>query len=238
MKKLMFFLIAIMLLPFVEMNAQSINNTCNLPKPQKLKVSSITHNQAKATWNSVSNAFGYSIKLYDLKDSLLLETNSNVPTFTFSNLEAGKDYKLKVAARCKNGNVISVSQNFTMRCFKTDIVIITDVVMRNIPNPNNIIGQSYFGWSGGLTKYILHIKDDNSISHYLGLEFKPTQGAVFASINVDNLQPFNLPMELDGNSLSIVQNQIPNTFTLDFDANGFRIGMQNTSWDVELYLAN
>lgn len=208
------FLLSVMLLPFVTLNAQ--NNSCNLPKPTKLIISRIMDKSATVSWTQVKNAKGYTVSLFDSKGVLVSKSISDAPKFNFKNLEPNKSYKVSVAARCKVGNTFIESNNFTSRTFKTDIVIITDVVMRtSVLDDGNLIdiGEHNFSWivNGVNTKYVIEIEDNGLTKHYLLLEKDNTtsQIKIYPNLNLSiNNGPtittnFGLNRNLNGNTLSI-----------------------------------
>lgn len=213
-----------MMIPFVNLLAQN-GGTCNLPKPNKLKVTNITTNQALVSWDKVTNANGYQLEIILVNstnpstNTAVFKQNVNDLSFLVTNLLPNQNYNAKVSAICQNNKV---STNSSTEKFQTDIVIISDVVM--IAKPT--LGEPVTGNVISLDTDLLLKLNASNTNYLLGLHItNPSTGQITLT-HYGQSNPYT-NVQVVGTIVTVSSSN--SSFNFEISRNGSNLEMKNVT---------
>ncbi|MDP9956535.1 hypothetical protein J2X97_002194 [Epilithonimonas hungarica] len=177
-------------------NGGNNGSTCNLPSPNNLSINNITSTTASFTWNSVSNAIKYRVKVYPKANpnyTNTLETTSN--TYNFSNLSPNILYQAEVRAVCSTSNS---STNISYITFTTSTSCLSDLIINNLITNSQTFqaSNSILAYSNINNNLIVNYSAGNQISLLPGFNVKATASSLFrAHIKPCSNSPSIIPEE-------------------------------------------
>jgi Fibronectin type III domain len=136
-------------------------NLCELPKPTNVTISAITDKTAKVTWSAVAGAFDYNLVVTDKGGTSVVYTKSGTTATEeiISGLTAGKNYTVKIAARC---NKTQLSTNFATNDFTSadicDKPAVTNLTVLATPTTAKV---DFTPLAGHTTGYFIKIYEKN-----------------------------------------------------------------------------